>query len=90
MPSVGVFLRYTNPYLFEFREKPRKTPNGWVDKRDRELNPVPPAISRVKNVFINYKVDLLSKRKQIYDIIFVTSENASEPMLSAVFSPIHM
>ena len=28
MPSVGVFLRDPNPYLHEFRSKPRKTPNG--------------------------------------------------------------
>ena len=28
MPSVGVFLRDANPYLREFRRKPRKTPNG--------------------------------------------------------------
>ena len=42
VPSVGVFLRYPSPYLREFRRKPRKTPNGWVDKRDRGLNLAPP------------------------------------------------
>ena len=41
MPSVGVFLRDTSPYLREFWRKPRKTMNGFVDKRDRELNSVP-------------------------------------------------
>ena len=41
-PSAGVFLRDPSPYLREFRRKPRKTPNDWVDKRDRELNPTPP------------------------------------------------
>ena len=42
MPSVGVFLRDSNPYLREFRRKPRKTPSDWVDKRDRESKPAPP------------------------------------------------
>ena len=42
MPSVGVSLRDPSPYLSEFRRKPRKTTNGWVDKRDRGLNLVPP------------------------------------------------
>ena len=37
--SVGVFLRDPNPYLREFRRKPRKTPDSQVDKRDRGLNP---------------------------------------------------
>ena len=32
MPSVGVFLRDLSQYLHEFRRKPRKTPNGYVDK----------------------------------------------------------
>ena len=34
----GGFLRDNNPYLREFRQKPRKTA---VDKRDQESNPVP-------------------------------------------------
>ena len=42
MSSGSVFLRDPNPYLHEFRRKPRKTPNGQVDKRDWELNSVPP------------------------------------------------
>ena len=42
MCSVGVFLRDPNQYLREFRRKPRKIPNGKVDKRDRESIPVPP------------------------------------------------
>ena len=41
MPSVRVFLRDPSPYLCEFRRKSRKIPNGKVDKRDRESNPVP-------------------------------------------------
>ena len=41
MPSVKLFLRDPTPYLPEFRRKLRKTPNGWIDKRDRELNPAP-------------------------------------------------
>ena len=28
VPSVGVFLRDSSPYLREFRRKPPKTPNG--------------------------------------------------------------
>ena len=42
MLSVGVFLRDPSPYLREFRRKPRKTPNGYVDKRDQGLNLAPP------------------------------------------------
>ena len=42
MPSVRFFLRDPSPYLPEFRRKPRKTPNGYVDKRDRGLNLAPP------------------------------------------------
>ena len=38
MPSVGVFQRDPSPYLSEFRSKPRKTPNGYVDKRELVLN----------------------------------------------------
>ena len=38
----GVFLRDPSPYLREFRRKPRKTPNGQVDKRDRGMNLAPP------------------------------------------------
>ena len=41
MPTIKVFLRDPNPYLREFWRKPRKTPNGQVDKRDQEPNPVP-------------------------------------------------
>ena len=37
MPSVGVFLRDPNLYLCEFRRKPRKTPNDWVNKRSRDI-----------------------------------------------------
>ena len=40
--SVGVFLGDSSQYLHEFRRKPRKTPNGWIDKRDRSLNLAPP------------------------------------------------
>ena len=38
VPSIRgrVFLRDPNPYLSEFWWKPRKTPNGYVDKHDRE------------------------------------------------------
>ena len=36
--SLVVFLRDPSPYLHEFRRKTRKTPNGLVDKRYRELN----------------------------------------------------
>ena len=42
VPSVGVFLRHPSLYLREFRRKPRKTPNGLVDKRDQGLNLAPP------------------------------------------------
>ena len=42
LPSVGVFLRDPSPYLREFRRKPRKSPNGLIDKRDRGLNLAPP------------------------------------------------
>ena len=38
----GVFLRDPNRYLREFQRKPPKTPNGYVDKRDRGLNLAPP------------------------------------------------
>ena len=37
MPSVGAFLIDPSPYLRKFQRKKRKTPNGQVDKRDREL-----------------------------------------------------
>ena len=37
----GTFKRDPTPYLQEFRGKPRKTPSGYVDKRDQELNLVP-------------------------------------------------
>ena len=40
--SVRVFLRDPSPYLREFRRKPRKIPNGQVDKRDRGMNLAPP------------------------------------------------
>ena len=33
-PSVGVFLRDSSPYLREFRRKPLKTSNDYVDNRD--------------------------------------------------------
>ena len=33
--SVGVFLKDLSPYLCQFGGKPRKTPNGKVEKRDR-------------------------------------------------------
>ena len=39
IPSVGVFLSDPNSYLREFRRKPLKTPNLWVDKCDGKLNP---------------------------------------------------
>ena len=39
LPSLRVFLRDPSPYLREFPRKPRKTPNGQVDKRDRGLTP---------------------------------------------------
>ena len=42
MPSVGVFLRDPSKFLREFRRKPRKTPNGKVDKRYQDLNVAPP------------------------------------------------
>ena len=42
VPSVRVFLRDPNPYLCEFRWKPKKTLNGLVDVRDKGLNPAPP------------------------------------------------
>ena len=42
VPSVGVFLRSSSPYLLEFWRKPRKTPNGYFDRLDRELNLVSP------------------------------------------------
>ena len=42
VPSVGVFLRDPSPYLREFWRKPRKTPNGYVDKRDQRLKPASP------------------------------------------------
>ena len=33
MPSVGVV---SSPFLHDFQRKPRKTPKGEVDKRDRD------------------------------------------------------
>ena len=42
VPSVGIFLKDPSPYLYEFRKKSRKTPKGWVDKRDRGMNLAPP------------------------------------------------
>ena len=41
MPSLEVVLRDPNLYLPEYRRKPRKTLNGYVDKRDQKLNPRP-------------------------------------------------
>ena len=41
VPSVGVFLRDPSPYLREFPRKTRKTPNGKVDKSDREIKMEP-------------------------------------------------
>ena len=38
VPSKEIFLRNPNPYLSEFRRKPRKTSNNFVDKRDCGLN----------------------------------------------------
>ena len=38
----GVFQRDPSPYLREFHRKPRKTPHGYNDTRDQELNPAPP------------------------------------------------
>ena len=35
-PPSEVFLRVPTPYLRKFRRKTRKTPNGWIDKRDGE------------------------------------------------------
>ena len=37
VPSMRVFLRNPSPYLRKFRRKPRKTQNGWVDMRERNL-----------------------------------------------------
>ena len=34
--SVGVFLWILAPYLTKFSRKPRKTPNDYVDKHDRD------------------------------------------------------
>ena len=34
---IRVFLRDPSPYLRKFRNKPRKTPIGYFDKRDRGL-----------------------------------------------------
>ena len=34
MPFEGIFLSDLNPYLSEFRRKPWKTPNGYVDQRE--------------------------------------------------------
>ena len=42
MPSLRVFLRETKPYLREIWRKLPKTPKGYVDKCDQELNPEPP------------------------------------------------
>ena len=41
-PPWKVFQRDSSPYLSKFRRKPRKTPNGKVDKRDRGMNLAPP------------------------------------------------
>ena len=45
VPSARVFLMDHSPNLREFRRKPLKTPNSWVDKRDRGLNPALPSTS---------------------------------------------
>ena len=42
VPYLGVFLVDYWQYLREFWRKPRKTPKGYFDKYDRELNPAPP------------------------------------------------
>ena len=42
VPSMRVFLRDPCLYIFEFRRKPQKTPNGYVDKRKGGLNLAPP------------------------------------------------
>ena len=39
--GVSPFLRDPSPYLSEFRRKPRKSPNGLVDKRNKESNAAP-------------------------------------------------
>ena len=39
---VGIFLRDPSPHVRAFRRKPRKTPNDYVDKRDRGLKLAPP------------------------------------------------
>ena len=36
--SMGVFIKDPSPHSSEFRRKPRKTPNGYADILDRELN----------------------------------------------------
>ena len=41
-PPWGVFLRDPSPYLCKFRRKPWKTPNVWIDKRERDFNPASP------------------------------------------------
>ena len=42
VPFVRVFLRDPIPHLLEFWRKPRKTPNGKVDKWERGMNLAPP------------------------------------------------
>ena len=36
----GVIVKDPSSYLCEIRRKPRKYPNGYVDRLDRELNPI--------------------------------------------------
>ena len=42
VPSFRVFLRDPSPYLRKFQRKQWKSPNVWIDKRDRDLNPASP------------------------------------------------
>ena len=61
-PPWGVFLRDPNPYLREFRRKLRKTPNSYVVKRIRGLNPKPPVYQlRAQNRSVTGGAELIRR-----------------------------
>ena len=63
VPSLGVFLKDPSPYLREFRRKPRKTPNGQVDKLDRGFNRTISRSNLVQIYDVSIKCLPLVKRK---------------------------
>ena len=84
MHSLGVVLRDPSPHLREFWRKPRKTQNGYIHKRDRELISLLPLYPlRAQNrsatggafvirIFLSYNIDFLHL---FYFILFFIFQN---------------